>query len=62
MILFKPAGFSFGPPFLALVDYHLERGWMPPLHDVVEANGEKGATTENQGAGAWYMGEGVCVG
>ena len=30
--------------------YHLERGGMP-LHDAVGINFEKGATTENQGAG-----------
>ena len=36
-------------------DYHLERGGMP-LHDGVGVNCEKGATTENQGAGVKYMG------
>ena len=35
--------------------YHLERGGMP-LHDAVEKNCEKGATTENQGADVKYMG------
>ena len=30
--------------------YHLKRGWMS-LYDVVGINCEKGATTENQGAG-----------
>ena len=35
--------------------YHLERGGMP-LHDAVEVNCEKGATTEKQGAGVKYMG------
>ena len=36
-------------------DYHMERGGMP-LHDAVGINGEKGATTENQGSGVKYMG------
>ena len=35
--------------------YHMERGGMP-LHDEVVINCEKGATTENQGSGAKYMG------
>ena len=47
---------SFGPLSRALVDHHLENGGMT-LHDRVGVNGKKGATTENQGAGAWYMGE-----
>ena len=35
-----------------------------PLHDAVGVNCKKGATCENQGAGAWYMGCVVsdCVG
>ena len=33
------------------MDYHLERGGMP-VHDAVGVNDKKGATTENQGAGA----------
>ena len=51
---------SFEPLSRALVDYHLERGEMP-LHDAVVVNCKRGAATENQGAGAWYMGYGVCV-
>ena len=35
--------------------YHLERGMMP-LQDAVGINCNKGATTENQGAGVKYMG------
>ena len=31
------------------------------LHDAVGVNSKRGATTENQGAGAWYMGSVVCV-
>ena len=34
--------------------YHMERGGMP-LHDAVGINCKKGATTENQGAGNYYM-------
>ena len=45
---------SFGPPSRILVDYHLEKGVMQ-LHDAVGVNCEKGATTEIQGAGTWYM-------
>ena len=36
------------------MDHHLERCGMP-LHDAVGVNCEKGATTENQRAGAGYM-------
>ena len=40
--------------------YHLERGGMP-LHDAVEINCKKGATTENQGSGVKVYGlRGVC--
>ena len=46
---------SLAPPSRALVDYHLDRDGMP-LHDTVGLNCERGAATENQGAGAWYMG------
>ena len=35
--------------------YHLERGGMS-LHDAVEINCKKGATTENQGSGVKYLG------
>ena len=35
--------------------YHLERDGIP-LHDAVGMNCKKGATTENQGADAKYMG------
>ena len=58
---------SFTPPFLlgtvffALPcsgGYHLESGGMS-LHDAVEINRKKGATTENQGSGVKYMGYGV---
>ena len=49
---------SFGLPFCALVVNHLERGGML-LHDAVEINCKKGATTENQGSGVTYMGSGV---
>ena len=45
---------SFGPPSGALVDYHLKRGGIP-LHDAVGVNYKRGATNENQGAGAWYL-------
>ena len=41
-------------------EYYLERGGMP-FHDAVGINCEKGATTENQGSGVKYMGEGVCL-
>ena len=37
------------------VGYHLETGDMP-LHDAVGIICEKGATTENQGAGVKYIG------
>ena len=30
-----------------------------PLHDAVGINRKKGATTENQGSGVKYMGQGV---
>ena len=40
--------------------YHLERGGMP-LHVAVGINFENCATTENQGAGVKYVGNGVCV-
>ena len=33
-----------------------------PLHDAVGINCEKGAASENQGAGVKYMGKGVYVG
>ena len=46
---------SFGPPSHALVDYHLVRGGMQ-LHDAVGVNCKRGATTEIQGAYAWYVG------
>ena len=46
--------FSFGPPSLAQVDNHMERGGLP-LIDAVGVNCKKCATTENQGAGAQYM-------
>ena len=36
-------------------DYHMKRGGMQ-LHDAVGVNCKKGATTENQGSGAKYMG------
>ena len=45
----------FEPPFHALVDYNLEMGVML-LHDAVIENCKIGATTENKGAGAWYVG------
>ena len=35
--------------------YHMERGGMP-LHDAVEINCKKGATTENQDSAVKYMG------
>ena len=46
---------EFLAPSHALVDYQLERGGMP-LPDAVGVNCKKGATTENQGTGASYMG------
>ena len=46
---------SFSLPSNALVDYHLERSGML-LHVAVGVNFKRGATTENQRAGAWYMG------
>ena len=57
---------SFTPPFLlgpvlfrtALPcsgGYHLEMGGMP-IHDAVEINCKKGATTENQRADVKYIG------
>ena len=42
---------SFGQPYRAVVDYHLERGGLPS-HDVVEVDCKRGATAENQGSGA----------
>ena len=36
--------YSFGPPFHALVAYHLDRCGMP-LHDTVGVNSENGETT-----------------
>ena len=38
-----------------LTGYHMERGGMP-LHDAIGINCRKGATTENQGSAAKYMG------
>ena len=38
--------------------YHLESGGMP-FHDAVGINCKKGATTETQGSGVKYMGDGV---
>ena len=38
--------------------YHMERGGML-LHDAVGINCKKGATTENQGSGVKYLGQGV---
>ena len=38
-----------------------ERG-ETPLHDAVGVNCKKGPTTKSQGTGAWYMGQGGCVG
>ena len=35
--------------------YHLQRDGMP-LHDAVEINSKKGATTKNKGADVKYMG------
>ena len=35
--------------------YHTERGGMP-LHDAVEINYKKGATTENQDSAVKYIG------
>ena len=63
MIEFNAATFfielrSFGLPSHARVDYQSERGGMP-LHDTVGIHCQRDTTTENQGAGAWYMG--VCV-
>ena len=49
-----PCVFSDRPPGV-LVDYHLERDGMP-LHDTVGINCNRGATTENRGSGALYMG------
>ena len=46
---------AFGLLSRALVDYRRERGGMP-LHEEVWVNGKRGATTEIQGAGVWYMG------
>ena len=39
----------------ALMRVCLERGMMQ-LHDAVRMNCKRGATTENQGVGAWCMG------
>ena len=47
-VLHGPAFFRITPSN-AMVDHHLERGGMP-LHDAVGVNGERGATTENEGA------------
>ena len=51
---------SFRPSFRVLVDYHLDRGGMP-LHETIGVNCKRVATSDNQGAGAWYMGLEVCV-
>ena len=52
--LLGPA-FFFLPSSRTLVDYYLERGGMPS-HDAVWVNSKKDANTENQGAGAGYVG------
>ena len=51
--------FLIGNPFFRTAlpysgGYHLERGGMP-LHDGVGINCERGATTENHGAGVLYI-------
>ena len=51
--------FLLGPVFYRTAlpcsgGYHLEMGGMP-LHDAVGINGEKAATTENQGGDVKYM-------
>ena len=33
-----------------------------PLHNAVGVNCKKGAATENQGAGVWYMARGCVLG
>ena len=58
--------FLLGPVFFWIAlpcsgGYHLGRSGMS-LHDAVVVKCEKGATTENQGTGAWHMCHGVCVG
>ena len=60
MLPFLLALRSFGLPFRVLLDYHLERGWMP-LHGAVGVNCISGAITENQYAGASYMDDRVGV-
>ena len=45
----------FRTPLTCSGGYHMERGGMP-LHDVVEINCKKDATTENQGSAVKYMG------
>ena len=52
--------FLLGPVFFRTAlpcsgDYHLERGGMS-LHDAIEINCKKGATTEYQGADVKYIG------
>ena len=44
---------SFEPPSHSLVNY--QRGDEMPLHAAVGVNRKTGATTENLGAGTWYM-------
>ena len=53
--------FLLGPVFFRTAlpcsgGYHMERGGMMPLHDAVEINCKKDATTENQGLGVKYIG------
>ena len=61
MIFTQPFLFGtvfFRTPLRCSGGYHMERRGMP-LHDAVGINCEKGATTENQGLCAKYMGKGV---
>ena len=60
LVLSFTQSFLLGPVFFRTAlpcsgGYFLERG-RTPLHNGVEINCEKGATTENQGADVKYMG------
>ena len=45
---------SFRPPSRVLVEYHMEMAWIP-LSNAVWVNCKMASTTENQGAGDWYI-------
>ena len=56
---FSLAPRSFGPPLVALVDYHLKRSAVP-LHDAFGVNCKNGASTEKHRKCLIYGLRGVC--